>query len=91
MMNNININITWDMVREQKEAAKNLCLEGKLDEARDVVEKIKAMQAIQHVLGGHYDEATRILWDCSNLFGNRDWWADLADEEKFSELLHELR
>ena len=85
------INITLGMVREQKAEAQKLCFEGRLDEARVAVEKIKAMQAIDHVLGGHYDEATRILWDCSNLFGNRDWWADLADEEKLGELLRELR
>lgn len=88
MMKNININ--WGMVREQKEEAKKLCLEGKLDEARAVVEKFKAMQAILDVADRDDEDARQAIWDCENLFGNLDWWEGLEDEEKLRELLHEV-
>lgn len=86
-----NIGVNWDMVFDQKEAVKIFCLEGNLDEARAAVEKLKVMQAILQVAGGHYDEATKTIGDCSKLFGNLDWWEDLEDEEKLRELLYEVR
>ena len=85
------IGINWDMVRGQKEKAKQLCLEGKVDEARAAVEKLKVMQAILDISIGCYEDARQAIWDCENLVGNLVWWNELEDEEKIRELLHAVR
>ena len=85
------VDVNRDMVREQKEVVKIFCSEGKLDEARDAVVKLKVMQVIRDVADGDYEDARQAIWDCENLFGNLGWWKELEDEEKLHELLHEVR